>query len=203
MIVWADKEKFARWEKFLPVPKIRLRRERLGDDGAVPPSAHPPNDPSSSIAGTHAEEVPVSSEFPDVPTASDFPLDVDQLVPSLGSDWSGFEDELAGPFSDLPPVELPAPSRATLNPSQNWARSPVPPSLLEQDARFFLSPHPAADGGQPGIMADQVASLRLLIQSCLRLPLLRLRLLLLLGKRYCRQRTLLSLGVSGHFGCGH
>ena len=30
MLIWADTEKFALWEPFLPVPKIRLRREKSG-----------------------------------------------------------------------------------------------------------------------------------------------------------------------------
>ena len=150
MIVWADKEKFARWERFLPVPKIRLRRERSGDDGAVPPSAHPPSDPSSSIAGSPDAGVSVPSSLPEVAIASDLPLDVDLLAPLLGSDWSGFEDELAGPFLDLPPVLPTAPSRATLNLSHKRARSPDPPSLLAQ-ATPSSSPHPALDCGYPGL----------------------------------------------------
>ena len=50
---------------------------------------------------------------------------------------------------------------------------------------LFYRGYPYRQGSRFFRVSSQVASLRLLIQSCLRLPLLRLHLLLLLGKRYC------------------
>ena len=85
-----------------------------------------------------------------------------------------------------------APPRATLDTSQKRARSPDPP-VLHVPSLPSSSPHPAAGGGMPGFTADQVASLRLLIQSCL--PLFRLKLLLLLWRRSFLPRPLLSLGL--------
>ena len=168
IIVWADKEKFARWEQFLLVPRIRLRRDRSSEGSAVQPSALPPMDSSSSTAGHPTEGVPVFSGFSGIADATDRPLDVDLLAPSLGSDWSGFDDELAEPFPGLPPVVPFAPPLATLNVSQKRARSPDPPVLPVPS--LPSSPRPAAEGGIPGFTADQVASLRLLLQSCLPPP---------------------------------
>ena len=36
-IVWADADKFALWEPFLPAPKIHLRREKSGSSDTAPP----------------------------------------------------------------------------------------------------------------------------------------------------------------------
>ena len=166
MIVWADEEKFARWVQFLPVPKIRLRRDRSGEGGAVQPSTLPPMDSSSSTAGHPTKGVPVFSSFSGIADAPDRPLDVDLLALSQGADWSGFDDELAELFPDLFPVEPFAPPLATLNVSQKRARSPDPP-VLPVPSLPSSSLHPATGGGMPGFTADQVASLRLLIQSCL------------------------------------
>ena len=141
MIVWAKKEKFAHWEQFLPVPKIRLRCNCTGEERAVTLSALPLKD--SSVAGPPAKGVPVFSGIPAVADASDLPHDVYLLAPSLGSDWSGFDDELAEPFSDLPPVEPLAPPRATLNTSHKRARSPDLPTPAVQ-SHPSSSPHPAA-----------------------------------------------------------
>ena len=169
MIVWADEEKFARWVQFLPVPKIRLSRDRLGERGAVQPSTLPPMESSSSTVGHPTEGVPVFSCFSGIADAPDRPFDVDLLAPSLGADWSGFDDELAEPFPDLPPVEPFAPPLATFNVSQKRARSPDPP-VLPVSSLPSSSLHPATGGGRSGFTADQVASLRLLIQSGLPPP---------------------------------
>ena len=126
-------------------------------------------DSSSSTAGHPTEGVPVFSGFSGIADAPDRPLDVDLLAQSLGSDWSGFDNELAEPFPDLPPVEPFATPLATLNASQKRARSPDPP-VLPVPSLPSSSPRPAAEGGIPGFTADQVASLRLLIQSCLPPP---------------------------------
>ena len=147
----------------MPVPKIRLRRDRSGEGGAVQPSTLPQMDSSSSTAGHPTKGVPVFSSFSGIADAPDRPLDVDLLAPSQGADWSGFDDELAELFPDLFPVEPFAPPLATLNVSQKRARSPDPPVLPVPSSSL----HPATGVGMPGFTADQVASLRLLIQSCL------------------------------------
>ena len=66
-------------------------------------------------------------------------------------------------------VEPFAPPLATLNVSQKRARSPDPP-VLPVPSLPSSSLHPATGGWMPGFTADQVASLRLLIQSCLPPP---------------------------------
>ena len=105
--------------------------------------------------------VPVLPGVPPVPPAPAFPLDVEILAPSPGSDWSGFKDEFDGHFTELPTEALPAPSRATLNPSQKRAHSPDPPLVEQTDSS--PSQLPAFEGGLPGFTAEQV----LLFQSCL------------------------------------
>ena len=166
MIVWADTEKFAQWEKFLPAPKIRLRRELSGESNPVAPASLPGLSDTSHLGlGVQNPEPPV----PQFPTPSEplFPPKFDGLAPSLESKWSGFADDIGEPFSALEAVvDQPDPPILPPYPSRKRQHSPDPP---QQAAAQIASPPPpaAVGGGMPGFTAEQVASLHAIVQSCL------------------------------------
>ena len=96
------------------------------------------------------------------------PIDADH-APSLGSDWSGFPDDLCEPFPDLFSEVGPAPPVSTLNPSQKNGLSPESLPRVGT-AEASPSPVPTAASALPGFTAEQMASLKLLLQSCLPAP---------------------------------
>ena len=165
MIVWADTEKFDQREKFLPALKIRLCRELSGESNAVAPASLPGSSAAPHQgAGVQNPDPPV----PLFPTPSEplFPPEFDGLAPSLDSEWSGLADDLGEPFSALESVVDPDPPMLPPNPSRKRPHSPDPP---QQAASPATPPPPTAavGGGMPGFMAEQVASLLALVQSCL------------------------------------
>ena len=99
MIVWANAEKFALWKPYLPAPKIRQRREKAGDAESMAL----PSQPLSSFQQTPDRQGPAGTENPELNTDSwfqamshvpPFSSALEDIAPSLGSDWSGFADDL-------------------------------------------------------------------------------------------------------------
>ena len=167
MIVWADAEKFALWEPYLPVPKIRLRREKSGSSDTALPQTSSPVAASLLPAGQGVapQVTPVHPTTAPLTESCAQPIEATS-DPSVGSEWSGFPDDLEEPFPDLfSDLDL-APPVSALNPSQKRACSPEPPGRQEPV-------EPNAPVSLPaGFSAEQLATIKALIQSCLVPPTL-------------------------------
>ena len=167
MLKWADTEKFALWEPLLPVPKIRIRRQKSGGSDTSLPQTPSPVTTSLLPAGQGVAPQVTPGPHPTAPLPESCvrPIEATRDPSVGGSEWSGFPDDLEEPFPDLfSDLEL-APPIAALNPSQKRACSPEPPGRdepVEPGAPVSL---PAAD--QSGFSAGQLATLKALIQSCL------------------------------------
>ena len=118
MIVWADADKLALWEPFLPAPKIRLRREKSGSSDTAPPQT------SSLVTsllpagrGVADRVTPVPPNPAPLTESCALPIEAN-CDPSIGSDWSGFPDDMEEPFPDLFSDLDMAPLVSALNPSQ-------------------------------------------------------------------------------------
>ena len=157
MIVWADAEKFALWEPYLPVPKICLKREKSGSsDTALPQTSSPVTAYLLPAGQSVAPQVtPVHPTSAPLTESCAQPIEATR-DPSVGSEWSGFPDDLEEPFPDLfSDLDL-APPVSALNPSQKHACSPEPPGRpepVEPNAPVSL---PAND--QSGFSAEQLAN---------------------------------------------
>ena len=159
MIVWADGEKFTLWEPFLPAPKIRLRNSSLVTLFLL-----------TAGQGVTEQVTPVlTTPAPHTESCALLPLEAAR-DPSIGSDWSGFPEDLEEPFPDLFSELDMAPPVSALNPSQKRGHSPKPSRRLETVAAD--DPVSPAAGAQPGFSADQLAAIKALIQSCLVPPAL-------------------------------
>ena len=207
MIVWENAEKFALWEPYLPAPKIRQRREKVRDAESTTLPSQPL---SSSSQHTPDRQGPARAENPEPNTDSwvqsmshvpSFSSALVDIAPSLGSDWSGFADDLddqLGQFDSLDPsssvapssslvvpsssvvvvpssamvpftLASPSPSCTLLNPGRKWAHSPDP-SPSSRHAVENPASGPSGVGSVPGFSAEQLASLQLIIRSCLSSP---------------------------------
>ena len=99
MIVWVDADKFALWEPYLPAPKIRLRREKSGSSDTAPPQTFSQVTASLLPAGQGV----ALQVTPVLPTTAPLTESCAQPIeatrdPSVGSDWSGFPDDMEEPF---------------------------------------------------------------------------------------------------------
>ena len=167
MLIWADTEKFALWEPLLPVPNIRLRRQKSGgSDNSLPPT---PSPVTTSLLpagqGVAPQVTPGPHPSAPLPESCVRPIEATRDPSVGGSDWSGFPDDLEEPFPDLfSDLEL-APPLAALNPSQKRACSPEPTGRKEPVEPSAPVSLPTADPS--GFSAGQLATLKALIQSCL------------------------------------
>ena len=212
MIVWENAEKFALWEPYLPAPKIRQRREKAGDAESTTLPSQPL---SSSSQHTPDRQGPAGAQNPELNTDSwvqsmshvpSFSSALVDNAPSLGSDWSGFADDLddqLGQFDLLdpsssvvppsslvvvpsssvvvvpssgvvpstlaPPSTLASPSCTLLNPGRKRAHSPDPSPSSRPTVENPASGRSGV-GSVPGFSAEQLASLQLIICSCLSSP---------------------------------
>ena len=114
MLIWADTEKFALWEPLLPVPSVRLRRQKSGGcDNSLPPT---PSPVTTSLLpagqGVAPQVTPGPHLSAPLPESCVRPIEATRDPSVGGSDWSGFPDDLEEPFPDLfLDLELAPPTR--------------------------------------------------------------------------------------------
>ena len=124
----------------------------------------PPHQTAGS--GTPTLEAPPLPVFPSTDYIDPLPTTLDNIAPSLCSNWSGFTDDFEDTLLQSSSTVVQTPTMAALNPSQKRACLPDPNPLDENDNTSH-SPTVSDGSGLPGFTAEQVASLKLLFQSCL------------------------------------
>ena len=169
MIVWADADKFALWEPFLPAPKIRLRREKSRSSDTAPPqtSSHVTTSFLPAGQGVADRVTPVPPTPAPLTESCALPIEATR-DPSIGSNWSGFPDDMEESFPDLFSELGMAPPVSALNPSQIRGLSPEP--SLRREPVVADAPVSLTANVLPGFSTEQLATIKALVQSCLAPP---------------------------------